>query len=60
MPPAACMIRVARTPARDHIVRASTLHWPVGAIHQATASDADQEPVASGHPVVPDTRGAVR
>jgi hypothetical protein len=60
MSPAACMIMVARSPGRDHIVRASTLPWPVGAIHQAAAPDTGQEPVASGRPVVPDTRGAVR
>lgn len=60
MPPAACMIRVARPVSRDRMVRASTLHGPVGPIHQAAALAADQEPVASGRPVVADTRGAVR
>ena len=60
MPSAACMVTVARPAGRGRIVRASTLHWPVGAVHQAAAPDADCQPAARGRPVMSDTRGAAR
>ena len=57
MSPAACMMRADWPPGRT--ARAKTLHWAVGAAHQAAAPDIDQELSASGYPVVGEARGAV-
>lgn len=59
MPPAACMIRVARPPGRGRTARASTLHRAVDGVHHAAVLDADQELFVGGDPVVGETRGAV-